>query len=153
MSDMWAGILAISMAAQALVQVAVLIGVLIAVRRIAHTAQTTRQRVDALVSDVQGKLNLVVTDVRGVTGQVSEMVGEVRHRAHRVEESVRSAGQRVADAGHRVAAAVEQVPRPVKQGVPAAIAVLGAYRAFREVQQRMRQRRVGRAAEKTYAAS
>jgi len=85
-----------------------------------------------------------------VTGQVSQMVGDVRDRAHRVEDSLRAAGQRVADAGHRMASAVESVPRPVKQGVPAALAILAAYRTFRLAQERVRRRR---AAEDVYVAS
>ncbi len=150
MSDTWAGLLAISMAVQALVQIAVLVGLLLAVRRMATSVAATQQRVEGLVADVQGKVNAVATDVRGVTGQVSQMVGDVRDRAHRVEDSLRAAGQRVADAGHRVANAVESVPKPVKQGVPAALAIFTAYRTFRQAQQRIRDRR---AADDMYVAS
>ena len=75
MSDTWAAVLAISIAIQTLVQVGVLIGLLLSVRKIAATAQATQLRVEGLVSDVQAKVALAVGDVRDVTAQVSNVVG------------------------------------------------------------------------------
>ena len=59
MSDTWAGVLAISVAVMALVQVSVLIGLAVVARRFAETskhvmasADSTRRQVEALAADV-----------------------------------------------------------------------------------------------------
>jgi hypothetical protein len=70
----------------------------------------------------------------------------VADAGHRVEETIRTASQ-------RVSSAVDQVPRPVKQGVPAALAVLTAYRTFRQVQDRMREKHAREAVNDMYVAS
>jgi hypothetical protein len=70
----------------------------------------------------------------------------VADAGHRVEQTIRSAST-------RMSTAVEQVPRPVKQGVPAALAMLTAYRTFRQVQDRIRQKQAREAAQDMYVAS
>jgi uncharacterized protein YoxC len=164
MSDTWAAVLAISIAVQTLVQVGVLAGLVIAIRRMTATVSAAQVKVESLVEDVQGKVNLVVGDVRDVTSKVNAVAGSVRDGVQRVEDSIRSTGQRVADAGHRVeqtvrnasqrvATAVDQVPRPVKQGVPAALAVITAYRTFRQVQNRIREKQAREALDDMNVAS
>ncbi len=164
MSDTWAAMLAISVAVQTLVQIGVLAGLLIAVRKMTATVTTAQVKLEGFVEDAQAKVNLVVGDVRDVTSKVNAVAGSVRDGVQRVEDSIRSTGQRVADAGHhveqtvrnagqRVATAVDQVPRPVKQGVPAALAVIAAYRTFRQVQNRIREKQAREATDDMYVAS
>jgi uncharacterized protein YoxC len=140
MSDTWAGLLAISVAVMALIQVVVMIGLAIAAKRMMAVADSARLRVEALSGDVQQKVNDIHTkldhvlgDVRHATTSAQQMVTDARDRMTRMEEAVRAAGQ-------KVVTAVENVPTPVKRGVPAAVAVLAAYRTIRNIRQRMRER-------------
>ena len=48
---------------------------------------------------------------------------------------------------------MNEVPRPVKQGVPVALAVITAYRAYRQVQEKMRERQHKKIVEDLYVAS
>lgn len=141
MSDTWAGVLAISVAVMAIVQVAVLIGLAIVGRRLMAVAQSTQQQVETLASDVRlrvgavtDRVTAVADDVRGVTSRVQQVASTVSDGVHRVEHSVRTAGQRVAQT-------IDQVPSPVKRGVPAGLAILAAWRTVQQVRSRMREKR------------
>ena len=138
MSDTWAGVLAISVAVMALVQVAVLIGLAVAAKRLMAVAQSTQQQVETLAADVKlrvgavsDRVNAVADDVRGVTARVQQVATTVSDGVHRVEQSVRGAGQRVSDT-------IDQVPPGVKKGVPAGLAILAALRTVQQVRQRMK---------------
>ena len=141
MSDTWAGVLAISVAVMAFVQVAALIGLAIASRRLMAVAQSTQQQIESLatdlklrVSSVTDRVNAVADDVRGVTARVQQVASSVSDGVHRVEESVKTAGQRVAHT-------IDQVPGPVKRGVPAGLAILAALRTVQQVRARMKDQR------------
>ena len=141
MSDTWAGVLAISVAIIAVVQVAVLIGLAVAARRLMTIAQTTQRNVELLATDVMqrigaatDKVNAVAEDVRGVTARVQQVANSVSDGVQKVEQTVKTAGQRVAQT-------IDQVPGPVKKGVPAGLAILAALRTIHQVRQRMRERR------------
>jgi uncharacterized protein YoxC len=143
MSNTWAGLLAISVAVMALVQVAVLIGLAIAGRRLMAVAATTQQQVETLAADVKlrvnavgDRVNAVADDLRGVTTRVQQVATTVSDGVQRVEQSVRTAGQ-------RVASTIEQVPTPVKRGVPAGLAILAALRTIQQVRARSRSDRGG----------
>jgi uncharacterized protein YoxC len=138
MSDTWAGILAISVAVMALVQVAVLVGLGIMAKRLTTVAQATQEQMQALATDVKmrvgtvtDRVNAVADDVRVVTGRVQQVASTVSDGVQRVEQSVRSVGQRVAHT-------IEQVPTPVKKGVPAGLAILAALRTVQQVRAKMR---------------
>lgn len=160
MNDTWAGVLAISVAVMALVQVAVLIGVSMAARRLMAVAQSTQRQVEALAEDLKSRVamvsermnavtdrvNAVADDVRGVTSRVQQVASTVSDGVQRVEQSVRTAGQRVAHT-------IDQVPPPVKRGVPVALAVIAALRTIQQVRSRMRERKNGRYAEADMYAS
>lgn len=150
MNDTWAGVLAISVAVMALVQVAVLIGLAIAGMKLMAAVTSTQQQVEALAADVKlrvsavtDRVNAVADDVRGVTARVQQVATSVSDGVHRVEESVRSAGQ-------RVQSTIDQVPPGVKKGVPAGLAILAALRTVQQVRQRMKN---DRAADDMYAAT
>lgn len=141
MSDTWAGVLAISVAVIALVQVAVLIGFAVAVRRLTAIAHATQHNVELLATDVMqrigavtDKVNAVADDVRGVTARVQQVANSVSDGVQKVEHTVKTAGQRVAQT-------IDQVPGPVKKGVPAGLAILAALRTIQQVRARMRDRR------------
>ena len=152
MSDTWAGILAVSVAIMALVQLAVLIGVAIAARRLMAVAHQTQQQLEhaaaevkstvntvttdlrATVNSVTSRVNAVADDVRGVTSRMQQVASTVSDGVQRVEHSVKSAGQKVADT-------VDQVPTSVKRGVPVGLAVLAALRTVQQVRSRLRQDR------------
>ena len=141
MSDTWAGVLAISVAVMALVQVAVLIGLAIAAQRLMAVAQSTQQHVAMLATDVRQRVgavtervNAVADDVRGVTARVQQVATSVSDGVQRVEQSVKSAGQRVAHT-------IDQVPGSVKKGVPAGLAILAALRTIQQVRTRIREKR------------
>ena len=141
MSDTWAGVLAVSVAVMAIVQVAVLIGLAIAARRMMAVAQSTQHHVELLAADVKqrvgavtDRVNAVAEDVRGVTARVQQVATSVSDGVQRVEQSVKHAGQRVAQT-------IDQVPGPVKKGVPAGLALLAALRTIQQVRTRMRDKR------------
>jgi uncharacterized protein YoxC len=141
MSDPWAGVLAISVAVMAFVQVAVLAGLAIAARRLMAVAHSTQQQVEALASDVKlrvnavsERVNAVADDVRGVTARVQQVASSVSDGVQRVELSMKTAGQRVAQT-------IDQVPGPVKKGVPAGLAILAALRTVQQVRARMKAQR------------
>ena len=141
MSDTWAGVLAISVAVMAFVQVAVLAGLAIAARRLMAVAHSTQQQVEALASDVKLRVNAVservsavADDVRGVTARVQQVASSVSDGVQRVEHSMKNAGQRVAQT-------IDQVPGPVKKGVPAGLAILAALRTVQQVRARMKDQR------------
>ena len=141
MSDTWAGVLAVSVAVMAFVQVAVLIGLAIAGRRLMAVAQSTQHHVEALAADVKqrvnevtNRVNAVAEDVRGVTARVQQVATSVSDGVQRVENTVKTAGQRVAQT-------IDQVPGPVKKGVPAGLAILAALRTIQQVRTRMRDKR------------
>ena len=141
MSDTWAGVLAISVAIIAVVQVAVLIGLAVAVRRLMAIAETTQRNVELLATDVMQRIsaatdrvNAVADDVRGVTARVQQVANSVSDGVQKVEQTVKTAGQRVAQT-------MDQVPGSVKKGVPAGLAILAALRTIHQVRTRMRDRR------------
>jgi uncharacterized protein YoxC len=140
-NDTWAGVLAISVAIMAIVQVSVLIGLAIAAKRVTAVAQSTQRQVEALAADVKlrvnavtERVNAVADDVRGVTARVQQVATTVSDGVQRVEQSVKTAG-------HRVAQTIDQVPPTVKKGVPAGLAILAAFRTVQQVRARMRDRR------------
>lgn len=144
MNDTWAGVLAISVAVMALVQVAVLIGLAVAGRRLMAIAHSTQQQVEALAADVRlrvnavtDRVNAVADDVRGVTERVQHVAATVSDGVQRVEQTVRTAGQRVAQT-------IDQVPGPVKRGVPVGLAILAALRTIQQVRKRLRANRVNK---------
>ena len=138
MSDTWAGVLAVSVAIMALVQLAYLVGLAIAAKKLITAVASTQQQVEALAADVKvrvgavtDRVNAVADDVRAVTNRVQQVATSVADGVHRVEEQVRAAGQ-------RVQATVDQVPPGVKKGVPAGLAILAALRTVQQVRQRMK---------------
>jgi uncharacterized protein YoxC len=150
MSDTWAAVLAVSVAIMALVQLAYLIGLAVAGRKLMNAIATTQQQVESLAADVKlrvgtvsDRVNAVADDVRAVTTRVHQVASTVADGVQRVEAQVRSAGQ-------RVQATVDQVPPSVKKGVPAGLAILAALRTVQKVRQRMKD---NRAESDIYAAS
>lgn len=152
MNDTWAGVLAISVAVMALVQLVILIVVGIAAGRLMAVAQQTQSQVEGLAADVKlriasvtdgvnsvtARVNAVADDVKGVTARVQQAAHTFSDGVQRMEESVRSAG-------HKVATTIDQVPGSVKKGVPAGLAILAAIRTVQQVRQRMRANRVRQA--------
>jgi uncharacterized protein YoxC len=141
MSDTWAGVLAVSVAVMAFVQVAVLIVLAIASRRLMAVATSTQHQVESLATDlklrvgtVTDRVNAVADDVRGVTARVQQVASSVSDGVQRVEQSVKTAGQRVAHT-------IDQVPGPVKRGVPAGLAILAALRTVQQVRARMKEKK------------
>src|SRR5687767_11110358 len=115
MSDTWAGVLAVSVAVMALVQLVYLVGFAIAAKKMMAIATSTQQQVEALAADVKvrvgtvtERVNAVADDVRGVTARVQEVASSVAQGVHRVEEQVRVAGERVQHT-------VDQVPSSMKK--------------------------------------
>jgi uncharacterized protein YoxC len=150
MSDTWAGVLAISVAVMALVQVAVLVGLAVVGSKLMAAIAATQQQVETLAADVKirvgtvtDRVNAVADDVRGVTARVQEVANSVSDGVHRVEQSVRSAG-------HQVQSTINQVPPSVKKGVPAGLAILAALRTVQQVRRKMKDERD---VDKMYAAS
>ena len=133
----------------AFVQVAVLIGLAIAARRLTAVAQSTQHQIESLAADVKlrvgavtDRVNAVADDVRGVTARVQQVATTVSDNVQRVEQSVKSAGQRVSQT-------MDQVPGSVKKGVPAGLAILAALRTVQQVRARMKDQR--KAARDPYA--
>jgi uncharacterized protein YoxC len=150
MSDTWAGVLAISVAVMALVQVAMLVGLAVLGSKLMAAIAATQQQVEALAADVKlrvgtvtDRVNAVADDVRGVTARVQQVATSVSDGVHRVEQSVRSAG-------HQVQSTINQVPPSVKKGVPAGLAILAALRTVQQVRRRMKDEHD---VDKMYAAS
>jgi uncharacterized protein YoxC len=150
MSDTWAGVLAISVAVMAIVQVAYLIGLAIAGRKLMSAVATTQKQVETLAADVRvrvgavtDRVNAVADDMRVVTSRVQQVATSVADGVQRVEEQVKAAGQ-------RVQATVDRVPPGVKKGVPAGLAILAALRTVQQIRQRLKKER---AAEDMFAAS
>lgn len=138
MSDTWAGVIAVSVAVMALVQIVVLIGLAIAARRLMAVADTTQRQVETLAADlklrvgtVTDRVNAVADDVRGVTTRVQQVASTVSDGVQRVEQSVKTAG-------HKVAQSIDQVPGSVKRGVPAGLAILAALRTVQQVRARIK---------------
>lgn len=138
MSDTWAGVIAVSVAVMALVQIVVLIGLAIAARRLMAVADTTQHQVETLAADlklrvgtVTDRVNAVADDVRGVTTRVQQVASTVSDGVQRVEQSVKTAG-------HKVAQSIDQVPGSVKRGVPAGLAILAALRTVQQVRARIK---------------
>ena len=141
MRDTWAGILAISVAGMALVQVAFLVGLAIAAKKMMNVVTTTQQQVEMLAADVKlrvgavtDRVNAVADDVKAVTARVQAVASSVSDGVHRVEEQVRAAGQRVQQT-------VDQVPPGVKKGVPAGLAILAALKTVQQVRHRLKEER------------
>jgi uncharacterized protein YoxC len=145
MNDTWAGVLAISVAVMALVQIGWLIGFAIAASRMADAAKRAtavaegiQRQVESLTADlklrvdgVTERVNAVADDVRGVTARVQQVATSVSDGVQRVETSVRSAGQ-------RVASTIDQVPPSVTKGIPTGLAIIAALRMVQQVRARMR---------------
>lgn len=142
MNDTWAAVLAISVAVMALVQVAYLVGLTIAGRKLMAAMATTQQQVEALADDVKirvgavtDRVNAVADDVRAVTNRVQQVATTVADGVQRVEQQVRTAGA-------KVQSTVNQVPPGVRKGVPAGLAILAALRTVQQVRQRLKDDRV-----------
>jgi len=145
MSDTWAGVLAISIAVMALVQVVWLIGFAIAAKQLSATskriigvAESTQRHVELLAADVKvrvdgitDRVNAVADDVRGVTARVQQVATTVSDGVQRVEDTVKTAGQ-------RVASTIDQVPPGVKKGIPTGLAILAALRTVQQVRMRLK---------------
>jgi uncharacterized protein YoxC len=141
MSDTWAAVLAVSVAVMALVQVAYLVGLAIAGKKLMTAMTTTQQQIEALAADVKlrvgavtDRVNAVADDVRNVTTRVQQVATSVADGVQRVEDQVRTAGA-------KVQSTVNQVPSGVKKGVPAGLAILAALRTVQQVRQRLKDER------------
>ena len=141
MNDTWAGVLAISVAVMALVQVAVLAGLAYAGMKLMAAVTSTQQQVEALAADVKlrvgavtDRVNAVADDVRGVTARVQQVATSVADGVNRVEDTVRTAGQ-------RVHSTIDRVPPGVQKGVPAGLAILAALRTIQQVRRRLKDER------------
>ena len=149
MSDTWAAVLAVSVAVMAIVQLAYLVAITIAGRKLMAAVTATQQEIEALATDVKARVidvgdrvTAVADDLRAVTSRVHQVASSVADGVQRVETQVRAAGQ-------RVQATVDQVPPSVKKGVPAGLAILAALRTIQKVRARLRDDR----ATDIYAAS
>lgn len=138
MSDTWAAVLAISVAVMALVQIAYLVGFVVAGKKLMAAVSATQQEVEALATDVKARVvevgdrvNAVADDLRAVTNRVQQVASTVADGVQRVETQVRAAGQ-------RVQATVDQVPPGVKKSVPAGLAILAALRTVQKVRAKLR---------------
>ena len=152
MSDTWAAVLAISVAVMAVVQLAILIALAIAARRVMDVANQTHSQVASLAADlklraatvtdsvsaVTARVNAVTDDVKGVTARMQQAAHTVSDGVQRMEQSVRTAGLKVAET-------ISQVPPPVKKGIPAGLAILAALRTIQQVRQRTRANRTRQA--------
>jgi uncharacterized protein YoxC len=141
MNETWAGVLAISVAVMALVQLAVSIALMIYGRRLMALVQSSHKHIDVLASDVRlrfgavsDRVNAVADDVRGVTTRVQQVATTVSDGVQKLDQSVRTAGQ-------RVASTIDQVPDSVRKGVPVGLAIVAALRTVRQVRARMREQR------------
>jgi uncharacterized protein YoxC len=141
MSDTWAAVLAVSVAVMALVQVAYLVGLAIAGKKLMTAMTATQQQIEALAADVKlrvsavtDRVNAVADDVRNVTTRVQQVATSVADGVQRVEDQVRTAGA-------KVQSTVNQVPSGVKKGVPAGLAILAALRTVQQVRQRLKDER------------
>jgi len=141
MSDTWAGVLAVSVAVMALVQVAYLVGLAIAAKKMMNVVNATQQQVEMLAADVKlrvgavsDRVTAVADDVKAVTARVQSVASSVSDGVQRVEEQVRLAG-------HRVQQTVDNVPPGVKKGVPAGLAILAALKTVQQVRHRMKEER------------
>jgi uncharacterized protein YoxC len=150
MSDTWAGVLALSVAVIALVQVAYVVVWIMASRKLMSAVENTQRQVEALASDVRlrvgavsDRVTAVADDLRVVTSRVQQVASSVADGVQRVEDQVKAAGQ-------KVQATVDRVPPGVKKGVPAGLAILAALRTVQQVRQRLKNER---ASHDMYAAS
>ena len=145
MSDTWAGILAISVAVMAVVQVVYLVVFAMAAKRLMAVVENTQEQVEALAADVKLRVGAVTDRVNAVAEDVRSVTSRVQHVATTVSDGVQRVEQTVRNAGTRVATTINEVPGPVKKGVPAGLAILAAIKTVQQVRSRMKQHRAERA--------
>jgi hypothetical protein len=140
-SSDWLAVIAISVAVMAVVQVATLIGVFVALRRIQIGARTIERRLELAVEEFRPELARLVEDARAASTSAKELVEDVRAYIDSAEEAAHSVRQRVA----RVVDGVQTaLPVPMKFSGPAAVGLWAALRVARSLLSRRRDRRRGR---------
>lgn len=144
MTNDWMPVIGISVAAMALVQVATIVALIVAVRRVQTGMQTMERRVDSVIAEFRPQLTRVVDDARTASATATELLSDIRRHLDTMEDtakSVRHRVNRVVDGVAGVASAAGTLPVPVKMSGPAAMAIWAGVKVARSVVSRVRDRR------------
>lgn len=147
MTTDWAAVIGISVAAMAIVQVATIVALLVAIRRVYTGIQAVERRVDDVVAEFRPQLTRVVDETRNASATANELLGDIRRHLETMEDTARSMRARVhnvVDTVAGVASAANTLPGPVKLSGPAAMALWAGAKVGRAVVDRVRDRRRAR---------
>ncbi len=142
----WTPIIGVSVAVIALAQLATMIGVIVAVRRIQTGVQQIEQRVETAVEEFRPQLTHLIDEARIASATAQHLVTDVRRHLDAAEEATRSIRERL----HRVVDGVQSVsstfPVPMKVSGSAAMAVWAGLRLARNLVTQVRDRKTQAAA-------
>lgn len=140
MSPGWTAVIGVSLAVMAVVQLAVLIGLLVAFRRTQAQLQALQQRVQSAIDEVRPEVVAALADARAASATVQTLAGDVRGRLDAMDEATRLARERVHRVVDTVQWAASNLPVPVKVSGPAAMAAWAGVRVARNLIDRVRRR-------------
>ncbi|MFN2445911.1 MAG: hypothetical protein ABR606_10095 [Vicinamibacterales bacterium] len=141
MTSDWMPVIGISVALMALVQVAAIVAITIALRRLQTGVQSMERKVDSLVAEVRPQIARVVEDARAASASAHELLTDMRHRLEQMEAAADSVRKRVSRVVDGVQYVANNLPGPVKVSGPAAMAAWAGLRVIRTALGQMRERR------------
>jgi hypothetical protein len=134
----WTAVIGVSVALMAVVQLAVLIGLLVAFRRTRTQLQSLQQRVEAAIDEVRPEVLAALAETREVSASMRTLASDVRGRLDAMDEATRTARERVTRVVDTVQWAASNLP--VKVSGPAAMAAWAGVRVARSLIDRARRR-------------
>ncbi len=137
----WPAVIGISVGVMALAQVATMLGLIVAVRRLQTGVQEIERKVETAVDEFRPQLTHLVEEARVAAATAQHLVGDVRRHLEFAEETASSVRDRL----HRVVDGVQSVtsrfPVPMKVSGPAAMTLWAGLRLAGSVVSQIRQRR------------
>lgn len=140
----WAAVIGISVAVMAVVQVATLVAVAVALRRMQSGVTQLESQIDEVVTEFRPQVQTMLDQARATSGNAQELMRDLRDRFDRMDDAAKSMGARI----HRIADTVQwaatSLPVPMKVSGPAAMAAWAGVRVVRGLVERSRLRRIRR---------
>jgi len=121
----WTAVIGVSLALMAVVQLAVLVGFVIAFKRTQSQLQTLQQRVQSAIDEVRPEILAALEETRAATSTLQALASDVRGRLDAVDDATRVARERVTRVVDTVHWAAVNLPVPVKLSGPAVAAWAG----------------------------
>lgn len=140
----WTAVIGVSVAVMAVAQLATMLGVVLAMRRIQTGVQEIERKVETAVEEFRPQLTHLVDEARAASVTAQHLVTDVRRHLETAEETARSLGDRLRRVVDGVQSVSSTFPIPMKVSGQAAMSVWAGVRLARSVVTHLSERRRAR---------